>query len=312
MISREVGKVLETREYFGQDRSKYEMYYSPQNADPDVRIGLMDKYGVDMQLLNQSTPILLGFGPEEAAKICILSNDNTAELCEKYPDRFVGAAAVSLLDVETALHELGRTAKDLGFKCASISTNQNGKGLDSHEYFPFYEKVVDYDIPVFLHPTHWKSYPLVDMKEGWRMMQVFGWPFDTTQAVWRLMFGGVLDEFPDLKVVTHHLGGMFPYFRNRAFNAQRRHKFGMRRPLSEYWKQIYGDSAVDGTIEALPCGYAFFGRDRMLFGSDYPFGPEEGEVFIRDNLNGIRTMAIPQGDKEKILGGNAKKLLKIK
>ena len=314
IISRDaLGKMLESRQYYGPDKGKCELPYPPQNADPKVRIGLMEKYEIDMQLLSQTTPVLLGFPPEEAAKICRVSNDNIADLCEKYPAKFVGAAVISLLDVGTALEELDRTVKDLGFKCVTISSNQNGKGLDSQEYYPFYEKLVNYDIPIFLHPTHWESYPLVDMKQGWRFMHIFGWPFDTTQAVWRMIFGGVLDRFPNLKIVTHHLGAMLPYFSHRiALNVQSFLQDKLRRPLSEYWNQIYGDSALDGTAEAFPCGYAFFGSDRMLFGTDYPFGPEAGEIFIKDNLAGIKTMAIPQEDREKILGENAKRLLKIK
>jgi predicted TIM-barrel fold metal-dependent hydrolase len=313
LISRvALGKILETRHYYGPDNSKYDLPYPPQNATARVRIALMDKYGIDMQLLSQTTPVLMGFGSKDAANICTLSNDSIAELCHEYPTRFVGAAIVSLLDIGTALDELDRAVKDLGFKCVTISTNQNGKGLDSHDYYPFYERVINYNIPLFLHPTHWDSYPLVDMKEGWRMMHVFGWPFDTTQAVWRLIFGGVLDKFSDLKVITHHLGAMLPYFSRRIeLNVQSFLQDKLSRPLSEYWKQIYGDSAVDGTAAALPCGYAFFGGDRMLFGSDYPFGPEAGEIFIKDNLAAIMGMAIPETDREKILGKNARRLLKI-
>ena len=80
---------------------------------------------------------------------------------------------------------------------------------------------------------------------------------------------------------------------------------------SEYFGNIYGDTAVDGTIGAFPCGYAFFGADRMLYGSDYPFGAEAGEDFIRENLNGVKSLAIPPAEKAKILGGNARRLLKI-
>jgi aminocarboxymuconate-semialdehyde decarboxylase len=312
-ISRDaLGGILETNRYYGPDRKRFQLPYPPQNSDPNTRIQLMDRYGVDMQMLSQTTPVLLGFGAADAAKICGLSNDGIAEMCEKHPTRFVGAAIVSLLDVGTALDELDRAVRDLGLRCVTIATNQNGKGLDSSEYDPFYAKVVGYDIPIFLHPTHWGSYPLVDMDNGWRMMQVFGWPFDTTQAVWRLIFGGVLDRFPKLKIVTHHLGAMFPYFSHRvARNVKSFLQDGLERPYSEYWKQIYGDTALDGTTEAFPLGYSFFGGDHMLFGTDYPFGPEAGEAFVRDNLAGIKAMTIPQDDKERILGENAKKLLRI-
>jgi predicted TIM-barrel fold metal-dependent hydrolase len=313
VISRkDLGSILETRPYYGPDRKKSQLIYPQQNSDPSVRIALMDKYGIDMQLLSQTTPVLLGFGPSAAAKICRLSNDGIAQLSEKHPSRFVGAAIVSLLDVGTAVDELDRAVRSLGMKCVTISTNQKGRGLDSRAYDSFYRKVVKYDIPIFLHPTHWESYPLVDMKKGWRMMQVFGWPFDTTQAVWRMIFGGVLDRFPKLKVVTHHLGAMFPYFSQRvARNVQMFLQDGLKRPYAEYWNQIYGDTALDGTTAAYPCGYEYFGPDRMLFGTDYPFGPEAGEGFIRGNLAGVKALAVPPEVREKILGENARSLLKL-
>jgi aminocarboxymuconate-semialdehyde decarboxylase len=214
--------------------------------------------------------------------------------------------------MKSAMEELDRSINELDCRGVTISTNQNGKGLDSPEYFPFYEKVVKYDLPILLHPTHWESYPLVDMEKGWRMMHTFGWPFDTTQAVWRMIFGGVIDRFPSLKIVTHHLGAMIPYFARRIeVNALKFLKDRLPRHISEYWRNIYGDTALDGTVAAFPCGYAFFGPDRMMYGSDYPFGPEAGEDFIRSNLECVRSMDIPTEDKEKILGGNAKKLLKI-
>ena len=142
---------------------------------------------------------------------------------------------------------------------------------------------------------------------------MLGWPFDTSQAVWRLIMGGVLDRYPTLKIVTHHMGAMFPYFARRIedrFNRIRGDKPG--RDFSEYMNNLYGDTAVDGTVAAYPCGYAFFGPDRLMYGSDYPFGAEAGEDVIRENLAGVRTLNITAQDMEKVLGGTAKKLLKIK
>jgi predicted TIM-barrel fold metal-dependent hydrolase len=219
---------------------------------------------------------------------------------------------MSLLDVKSALKELDRSINELDCRGVTISTNQKGKGLDSPDFFPFYEKVVEHDLPVLLHPTHWEDYPLVDMDKGWRMMHLFGWPFDSTQAVWRLLCGGVLDRYPSLKIVMHHLGALIPFFSRRIeTNVKGFLKDKLRRPLSEYWKNLYGDTATDGTTASYPCGYSFFGPDRMVFGSDYPFGPEAGEDFIRSNLEGVKGMKIPVADKKKILSGNAKKLLKI-
>ncbi len=308
-ISKSVGKIMERAKYYGEGK---EFPYPVQNADPEVRLGLMDKYGVHVQALSQTTPVLLGFGAEDAAEICRRSNTDNYALCKGYPNRFVNICIISLLDMKSAMKELDRSINELDCRGVTISANQNGRGLDSPEYFPFYEKVVEHDLPVLIHPTHWESYPLVDMDKGWRMMHLFGWPFDTTQAVWRLIFGGVIDRFPSMKIVTHHLGAMIPYFSRRIeqnFNKFLKDK--LPRHISEYWGNIYGDTATDGTVAAYPCGYAFFGPDRMMYGSDYPFGAEAGEDFIRSNLVGLKSMDIPSTNKEKILGENAKKLLKI-
>ena len=308
-ISRSVSKLMGKAKYYGEGK---EFPYPLQNADPEVRLGLMERYGIEVQVLSQTAPVLLGFGADEAAEICRLSNNDNYALCRAYPKRFANICIVSLLDMDSAMKELDRSINELDCRGITVAANQNGKGLDSPDYFRFYEKLVDNDLPLFIHPTHWDSYPLVDMDKGWRMMHVFGWPFDTTQAVWRLIFGGVLDRYPLLKVVTHHLGAMLPYFARRIeqnFNGFLRDK--LPRHICEYWGNIYGDTALDGTIAAYPCGYAFFGSDRMMYGTDYPFGAEAGEDFIRENLAGIKAMNIAAGDMKKILGVNAKKLFKI-
>jgi len=308
-ISKAVGKLLEKAKYYGEGK---EFPYPPQNTDPEVRLALMDRYGIDIQALSQTTPVLLGLSNEDAAEVCRISNDDNYKLCKAYPDRFVNICIISLLDMRSAMKELERSINELDCRGVTISSSQNGKGLDSPEYFPFYEKIVEHDLPVLIHGTHWECSPLMDMDNAWRFLHVFGWDYDGTQALWRLIFGGVIDRYPSLKIVTHHLGNYFPFFVRRI--EQNFNKFlsdKLPRHISEYWGNIYGDTAVDGTSGAFPCGYAFFGSDRMMYGSDYPFGAEAGEDFIRENLAGVKAMYIPEEEKKKILGGNAKRLLKI-
>ena len=284
----------------------------PENADPEVRLSLMDTYGVDVQALSLTTETFDGFSAKDAAEICRTANGDNYALCKAYPRRFVNICALSLLDVKSALDELDRSINELDCRGVVVSTNQNGRGLDSAEYFPLYKKLEGNDLPLFLHPCNWKSYPLVEESE-WVLMSRFGWPFDSTQAVWRLIFGGVLDRFPSLKIVMHHLGAMFPYFAGRIESGMMRLNEGLPRPMSEYWKNIYGDSALSGGLpEAYALGYAFFGPDRVVYGSDYPFGLEAGEKFMRVNLAGLKNLKIPAEEMEKVLGGNAAKLLKIK
>ena len=271
----------------------------------------MDKYGVNVQAVSLTMESLDGFDAGTAADICERSNSDNYALCKAYPDRFVNICAISLLDVKRALDGLDRSINELDCRGVTVATNQNGKGLDSPDYFPFYEKLVKHDLPLLLHPSNWKSYPLAD-KSQWMFMSRFGWPLDTTQAVWRLIFGGVFDRFPSLKVVMHHLGAMFPYFAGRIQFGLASLRDKLPRDFSEYWKNIYGDSALSGgPLESYACGYAFFGPDHVLYGSDYPFGPETGERFVRANMAGLTSLNIPAADMEKILGGNAKRLLKI-
>jgi predicted TIM-barrel fold metal-dependent hydrolase len=311
LISPAVDAILRNGDYFSkQDTRDY--VYPGQNSQAEVRLALMDKYGVDVQALSQTTPVLIGSDSSTAAEICRLSNSDNYSLCKVHPKRFVNICIFSLLDMKSALDELQRAVDELDCRAVTIATNQDGKGLDSAEFFPFYEKVARYDLPVFLHPTNWGDYPLIDNAGGWKAMLVFGWPFDTTQAVWRLIFGSVLDRFPNLKIITHHCGGMLPYFVRRAEGIARGPlRESLSRPITEYWKQIYGDTGLGKAPAALLCGYEFFGAERMLYGSDYPFGAEAGEGGIRDSLGSVKSMQIAPENIDRILGQNAAKLLKI-
>jgi uncharacterized protein len=298
-------------EDFGRKWTPQSEFPFPVESTPaEFRLQLMDKYEINIQAISQTAPALFGIGSEEAAEICKCSNDENYILCKAYPKRFVNICIVSLLDVKTAMEEVDRSVNELDCRGITIATNQNGKGLDSPEYFPFYEKLKRNDLPLFLHPTYWESYSLADQVQGWGFMAAFGWPFDTTQAVWRLILGGVMDRFPSLKIVTHHMGAMFPFFSGRMQGAATRNK--PARDISEYWKNIFGDTAISGgATAAYELGYDFFGPDHLMFGSDYPFGPKAGEGSIGATLAGIKSMDIPLADKEKILGKNAEKLLKV-
>jgi predicted TIM-barrel fold metal-dependent hydrolase len=310
-ISKRVGKIMLKSKWYGPGNI---MKFPAENADPEVRLALMEKYGVDMQALTQTAPVIIGFNRQEATEICRLSNDDNYALCKAYPKKFVNICFFSLQDVKSAMKELERAVKELDCRAITLGSNQNGKGLDSEKFYPFYEKVVEYDLPIFIHPVQWESYPLVDTIKGWRNMLVLGWPFDTTQAAWRLILGGTIDRFPELKIVLHHYGAMLPFFSRRIEQNIRlnlKDRLKKDKDIKEYWKNFYGDTALDGAVASYPCGYAFFGPDRTVYGTDYPFGAESGEDFYRENLAGVKAMKIPAKDMKKILGENAKKLLKI-
>jgi uncharacterized protein len=316
-ISRSVAKQIGRVRSAPENRSLPEKWdegfkFPRQSSDLEVRLGLMDKYNIEVQALSLTAETLRGFTVEEAVEICRLANSDNYEVCKAYPDRFVNICIMPLIDMKSTMKEFDRCVNELDCRAITVASNQEGKGLDSPEYFPFYEKLVEHDLPLFIHPTHWGSYPLADDSFGSEFMGTFGWPFDSTLAVWRLIFGGVIDRFPTIKVVMHHLGAMFPFFAGRIDNVYLRVKDKLPRNISEYWGNIYGDTALSGGIPAAySCGYAFFGPNRIMFATDYPFGGEGGEQFIRENLAGAKSMSIPREEMEKILTGNARRLLKI-
>jgi len=291
---------------FDMFKARGQFFYPGENADPEKRLQLMDKYKVDIHAISQTTPVLLNSSPSEQQEICRISNTDNFKLCKSYPDRFVNICIFSLLDMKATLQELERCVNELDCRGVTLATNQDGRGLDSPEFFPFYEIVVKYDLPIWLQPTNWGGYPLVDPEMGFNAMAIIGWPFDTTQAMWRLIFGGVLDRFPTLKIITHHCGAMFPFF------GKRMETFGnakLPRPFAEYCNNLYGDTALAGSVSACNCGYDFFGSERMMYGSDYPFG---GESAISKSLDSVRNMKAEPAEIEKILGENARKILKIR
>ncbi|MGI0092228.1 MAG: amidohydrolase family protein [Nitrososphaerales archaeon] len=300
---RVIKEVTEIRARLGTNRP---FNFDPITAEMGERLRVMDKYGINIQVMSFNSNSLIGLPPEDANRIGRMANDDVAELCRKRPDRFIGLAHVTLTDVKDALTELERGVRELGFRGVILPTNENGVGIDSPQFDPLYKRISEYDIPILLHPTNWKDYPLANGP----FMGMFGWPFDTTQAMWRLKSNGVLKKYPNLKIVAHHLGAMLPFFYGRL--EEYLWRTGVNVPQSEFWKQIYGDTAISGGLpEAYMLGYSFFGADRMVYGSDYPFGQDNGEGFISKNLDPVIKMPVSEEDREKILFETAKKLLKI-
>lgn len=312
-VPQSVGEMIKKAGFFKQGDDQINHYqgknapavYPLNNSDPETRLALMDKYGIDVQALSQTTPVLLNSSATEAAKLCRLSNDANYALCKAYPHNFVNICIISLLSIKSALKEMERASGELDCRAVTFSTNQKGKGIESPDYYPIYEILEKNDLPLILQPTNWESYPLVNGTKGLGTMLAIGWPFDTTQAVLRLILGGVLDTFPSLKIVTHHCGAMIPFFARRLEGTLFKRT---KKPVSEYWENIYGDTAVNGSVAACMCGYAFFGSERMMFGTDYPFGSSST---VADTLASVKAMNIPAHDKKKILGANAQRLLKI-
>jgi predicted TIM-barrel fold metal-dependent hydrolase len=296
----------------------------PPLFDMEQRFRIMDLYPNVVQVLTVGpVPSLEDFAdPKQSAELARMANDEMAELLEKYRQRFVAAIALlPMNNFDAALKETDRAIMDLGFKGVYVHSNINGRPLDDPEFFPLFEKMAQYNLPIYIHP--WRSdehaeYPSEDMSK-YMIASVFGWPYETTAAMSRIVFSGILEKFPNLKVITHHCGGMVPYYAQRIVQhygqAERRGALDIRKlsktPL-DYYKMFYADTAIHGNTPALMLACDFFGADRILFGADMPLGDYYfGFRSYRQTINAIKAMDIPEDQKQMILAGNASKLLRL-
>ena len=300
----------------------------PMLYDLDARFEKIDQFGEDyVQIVSLNLPPVEALaGPEDSPELARLANDSMAEVVSQRPDRIPGfVAALPLNNMDATLVEAERAVVELGAKGVQIGSNINGRPLDDPEFFPLYAKMAELDMPIWLHPTRAADFPdyKAEQRSKYDMWWVFGWPYETSVAMGRLVMSGVFDRHPDIKIIAHHMGGMVPYFEGRVGPGL--DQLGKRsndpddmgalgrlekRPY-DYFRMFYADTAVFGSIPATECGLAFFGSDRVLFASDAPFDPERGSGYIRETIRVIDNITASIEDKQKIYEGNARRLLKL-
>ena len=189
----------------------------PTLCEFDTRLSHMDRYNTSVQVLTPlPIPAEMFVEPSAASSLVSVANDAMAEAVAKHPDRFVGVALLSFVDMDEAAKELERCVKQLGMKGAMLFTHISGRPIDIPELSPVYEMAQRLDVPLWIHPISWNYY---DWVRDFLIWQIFGWPIDTTLAMARLVYGGVLEKFPDLKFITHHAGGTTPYLIGRVIDT---------------------------------------------------------------------------------------------
>jgi predicted TIM-barrel fold metal-dependent hydrolase len=296
--------------------------------DLGERFRVMDMFQDYTQIISLGMPPLEALGtPEQTTEYARLGNDGMAELVEKYPDRFAGyVASLPMNAPDAAAKEAERAFTQLGANGLQIHTNVNGAPLDEPQFLPIFEVAAKYGKPVLLHPSRGADMPdyKTEKKSKYEIWWTFGWPYETSTAMARLVFSGMMDRLPDLKVLAHHLGAMVPYFEGRVGPGW--DQLGKRtsdedlgevlkrlkkRPF-DYFKDFYADSAVFGSRPATVCGLEFYGADKVLFASDCPFDPERGPGYIRETIKVLESIEMSQSDREKISYRNAQKLFGLK
>jgi aminocarboxymuconate-semialdehyde decarboxylase len=299
----------------------------PALVDLDLRFKMMDQFGAYCQVLSlASPPIEVMVGPEVTPVLARLANDGMAELVARHPDRFPAfVAALPMNNPEEAAAEIDRAIKDLGARGLQIYSNAAGRPLDDPAYALIFAAMAAYDLPILLHPARGASSPDYpgEEKSKYEIWWAFGWPYETSVAMARLVFAGLFDRFPEIKIITHHMGGLIPYFEGRVGhgwdqlgtrssdeNYEALLRSMKKRPL-EYFKMFYADTAVFGSLSATRCGLDFFGAARVLFASDSPFDPEGGTLYTRETIEVIDRLEITAEEREQIYRGNAERLFKL-
>jgi len=295
----------------------------PTLYDMDQRFRLMDKYEGYVQVLTLNYPPVELIGDsKKSVSLAMLANDEMAELVLKYPDRFVGAVACLPMDnMDEALKETERAINDLKCRGVQIFTPTGDRPLDSPEFIPLYEKMSQYNLPLWLHPKRGKDYAdyRTENRSLYDVYHCLGWPYETSVAMTRFVYSGLLEKYPNLKIITHHCGGMIPYFDRRilGFQGQEERRLGeeykarLTRPVLDYFRMFYNDTALYGSTSGLTCAYEFFGAERLLFGTDTPHDNQLGDGLIRETINSIERMDISDSDKKKIFEDNARSLLRL-
>jgi predicted TIM-barrel fold metal-dependent hydrolase len=296
--------------------------------DLDARLAMMARFPEYKQILTLSLPANEFLAPHDRSpELARIANDGMAEIVAKHPERFPAfVASLPMNNVPEALREMDRAVTELGAKGIQIFTNVNGRPLDEPEFYPIFERMATkYDLPIWVHPTRTAKFAdyASETKSKYEIYWLFGWPYETSVFMGRLVFSGMLEKLPGLKIITHHLGAMAPFFDARIGYGmdqlgtrtsdedytQILKRMG-RRPV-EFFKMFYADTSVNGSMSATRCGLDFYGADHVLFGTDCPFDPEGGPLFIREIIKAIDGLKLKDDDRRKVYFGNAIRMLRL-
>ncbi len=278
--------------------------------DPEEQLRDMDEAGLDVAILS----CVIGW--DSPLEDCRLINDTYAALQRRYPGRFVGLAHLPLLiDTPAALNELDRAIGELGLRGVTITSQVNGAPLDSPKLWDFYARAVERRIPIFVHPSMPpRGYEWI---KEYDLSRIVGRELDLVLAVSRLIAAGVLDRFPDLKMVIAHFGGGIAAIKERL--EAKAYRFGtpLKRSFDEYFDLLYFDmSGFEGGPNALRCALTGIKPERMVFATDYPqdftgatTDTGKGARDIRKYIEEIRALPLPDATKAGMLGETAAELL---
>jgi 5-carboxyvanillate decarboxylase len=280
----------------------------------EKRIAEMDESGVDIQVLSLCIPGCEQFETSDGTAMARKTNDELSQVIKKYPRRYVGLAALAPQDPVGAANELERAVNELGMRGAKLNSHVRGEYLDNQKYWPIFETAEKLDVPIYLHPTIPSPLILKGFEDyGFPLAgPPFGYNVDTSLHAMRLIYSGLFDRFPRLKIVLGHMGEGLPFWLYRIDFywlkpwVDPTQKPNITQKPSHYiTRNFLFTSSGMHFLPAFVCAYMAVGGDVIAFGADHPFETS------KDTLEGLGILPICEADKEKFFHGNAEKLLKL-
>ncbi len=278
------------------------------------RIRDMDQTGIAKQILSLTSPGVQVFDAPTAVPLATSFNDQLAEAIRKHPDRFAGLAAIAPQDPQAAAKELERAVKSLHLKGAIVNSHTRGEYLDEPKFWEIFEAAESLGVPIYLHPTTPSPRMVGPFLDRGLDGAVFGFAVETSLHILRIVFSGVFDRFPKLRMVAGHLGEGLPYWFFRIdFMHQRltsNNRYGnvpkLQKKPSEYLKENFYVT-TSGMAWQPPILYAqsVLGVDRVLYAMDYPYQFVPDEVKVTDDV------PISDADKKKLYQTNAEKVFAL-
>ena len=275
-----------------------------RTSDLPTRLKVMDQQGVDIQVLSPSgvSQYTYWAPPEESLAMERRLNEGVAEMVAAKPDRFVGLGGVPLQAPELAARELERCMTDLGLRGVQISSHAENMELGDERMKPFWAAAETLGAALFLHPAGIKERRF----HPYHLWNSVGQPLEEAMAMCSLMYEGVLDQFPALKICVAHGGGYLPFYAGRVDRNYEEKAFtrvNMSMPPSDYMRRHFWYDTSIYNPDMLEFLVRKVGAERIVMGSDYPSGEEDPVGFVR------RAKNLSAAEKEDILGRNAAKLL---
>lgn len=299
--------------------------------DMSERFRVMDRFGSGYrQVLTLSGPPLDSLDPKTAVELARLANEEMAALVDAHPERFEGfvaslpmntASSPALADAPMKAAEHAVT--QLGALGVQLHTQVAGRAVTEPATIGVFDTMALLNKPIWLHPERGPSHPDYPGHErsDFEIWFSLGWPHETSVAMAHIVFSGVMDRHPGLKIIAHQMGGTIPYLEGRIANVWER--LGARTPDRPYrelresmkarpvdcFRRFHADTVGAVDPAALDCCRRFFGDEHLLFGTDMPFGPNQGEGYFRGVAAAIEGLPVDTGTRERIYEHNARALL---